>query len=97
VFALAALMTAVVEVTHLVGIATLEHVGHQTIIVQRLVTRMGVLKRGPVIVKDLLEDTPVPGDVCHHRVAPSKRDQVVWVKRFYHASQIVRFSPGIRV
>jgi hypothetical protein len=40
---------------------------------------MGVLKRGPVIGKNLLEDTPVPRDVCHHRVAPSEGDQVVWV------------------
>ena len=49
---------------------------------------MGVLKRGAMIGKDLLEDTPVPGDLCHHRVAPSKRDPVVGVKRFYHASAV---------
>ncbi len=85
-FTLATLMTAEVEVTHLVRIATPEHFGHQAIIVRRLIRRMGVLKRGPVIGKDLLEDTPVSGDVCHHRVAPSEGDQVVWVKRFYHDS-----------
>ena len=49
---------------------------------------MGMLKQAPVIGNDLLEDTPVPRDLCHHRVAPSKRDQVVWVKRFYHASAV---------
>src|SRR5687767_14225509 len=87
-FALAALMTAVVEVTHFVGVATLKHVGHQAIIVRPLVTRMGMLKHGPVIGKDLLEDTPVPQDVCHHQAAPSERDQVVWMKRFYHASAV---------
>jgi hypothetical protein len=26
--------------------------------------------------------------VCHHQVAPSERDQVVWMKRFYHHSPV---------
>src|SRR6266851_7036102 len=46
---------------------------------------MGVLKRLPVIGKDLLEDTPVPRGCCNHRVAPSGGDTIVTVQRLYHA------------
>ena len=63
-----------------------------------IVTRMGLFEDVPVIGKDLLEDTPVPGDLCHHWVAPSEGDQVVWVKRFYHdstaSSNPYRLVPG---
>ena len=45
---------------------------------------MGVLKRVPVLGKDLLEDTPVPRGCCSHQVAPSWGDKIVAVKRFYH-------------
>jgi hypothetical protein len=37
-----------------------------------------------VIGKDLFEDAPVPGGLCHHRVAPSWGDQIMVVKRLYH-------------
>ena len=58
--ALATLQAAVFDVTHLFRVATPEHLRHQTIIVGRLVARMGVLKGLPVIGTDLLKDTPVP-------------------------------------
>src|SRR5437868_156051 len=64
----------------------------------RLVARMSVLERVPVIGKDLLEDTPVPKGLCHHWVAPSWGIGIVTVKRFYHASPAPstphRLSPG---
>src|SRR4029434_1001564 len=76
------------NVAHQFRVATAEHLAHQAIIVRRLITRMGVLKRAPVIGKDLPKDSPVPGCLGHHRVARSEGSQVVWVKRFYHASAV---------
>jgi hypothetical protein len=45
---------------HLLQAATPEHLGHQALIVGRLVARMGVCEPIPVLGKDLLEDVPVP-------------------------------------
>src|SRR5215813_11491490 len=81
---LATLLAAVFDITHLVGVATREHLGYQAIVVRGLIPRVGVLKRLPVIDKDLLEDTPVPRGFGHHRVAPSWGDRIVTVKRLYH-------------
>src|SRR3989440_6142787 len=47
---------------------------------------MSMLKRLPVVSKDLLEDIPVPRGGCHHRIAPSRGDQIVAMERLYHAS-----------
>ena len=55
-----------------VGIPAPEHLGHQVIIVGRLVARMGVRKRLPMIGKDLLKDTPVPGGCCKHPRPPNE-------------------------
>src|SRR5713101_620006 len=77
---------AVAAHAHLVRVATRQHLGHQAIVVGGLIPRMGALKRVPVIGKDLLEDTPVPRGLCHHRVAPSWGDDLLTVKRLYHAS-----------
>src|SRR6266571_5342781 len=66
--ALATVQATVFDVPHLFRVATPQHLGHQAIIIRRLVTRMGVLKRLPVIRKDLLEDTPVPRGCCNHRM-----------------------------
>src|SRR4029453_13214729 len=59
---------------------------HQTLVIRRLVARMGVLKRLPMVGKDLLEDTPVPRGCCQHRIAPSWGDQRVAVQRLYHTA-----------
>src|SRR5437764_1287149 len=45
---------------------------------------MGVLKRLPVVGKDLFEDAPVPRGYCNHPVAPSGGDTIVTMKRLYH-------------
>src|SRR5687767_6281738 len=84
--ALSARLTAVFDIAHFVGVATVEHLGHQRVIVGRLITGTNAFKLVPVISKDLLEDTPVPGGLCHHRVAPSWGHEIGLVKRFYHAS-----------
>src|SRR5205823_7330483 len=83
---LATLQATVCEVPHFLGVAARQHLGHQVIVVGRLVARMGLLKRLPVVSKDLLEDIPVPRGGCHHRIAPSGGDQSVAMERLYHAS-----------
>src|SRR6516225_5596355 len=70
--ALATVLAAVLDITHLLKVATRQHLGHQVIIVGSLVARMGVLKRLPMIGKDLLKDTPVPGGCCKHPRPPSE-------------------------
>src|SRR5207302_5327677 len=52
----------------------------------RLISRMSVLKRLPVIGKDLLEDIPVPRGCCNHQGAPSWGVRMFAVKRLYHGS-----------
>ena len=76
---------AVAAHAHLFWVATCQHLRDQTIVVRRLITGMGALKRFPVIGKDLLEDTPVPRGWWHHQIAPSRGHQIVAVKRLYHA------------
>ena len=78
------LQAAVFDVADFLWVATREHLGHQLIIVGRLVAGMGVCKLVPVISKDLFEDTPVSDGWRHHRFAPNEGDQIVVVKRFYH-------------
>jgi hypothetical protein len=43
--ALSALLTAVFDIAHFVGVATVEHLGHQRVIVGRLITGTNVFKR----------------------------------------------------
>lgn len=59
-FALSTMQTAVLDIAHVLRVTTPEHLGHQAIIVGRLVARMGVFEPVPVIGKNLLEDVPVP-------------------------------------
>src|SRR5438876_1258175 len=84
--ALATLQAAVLDIAHLVRVATRQHLGHEAIVVGGLIPRMGALKRVPALGKDLLEDTPVPRGLWHHRGAPSWGDELLTVQRLYHAS-----------
>src|SRR5262249_9418428 len=84
--ALATPQAAVFGIAHLFRVATRQHLRHQAFVVGRLVARMGVGKRVPVLGKDPLEDTPVPRGLYQHRLAPSWGHQLVAVKRVYHAS-----------
>ena len=77
---------AVCDRAHLCRVATRQHLGHQALVVGRLVARMGVGKRVPVLGTDLLEDTPVPRGVGHHRVTPRGGDERLVMQRLYHAS-----------
>ena len=69
--ALTALQTAVLDLAHLVGISTPEHLGYQAIVVGHLVAWMGMFEPIPVLSKDLLEDIPVPCRGYKHQSAPS--------------------------
>src|SRR5207302_9460743 len=51
-----------------------------------LISRRRLLKRLPVIGKDLLEDIPVPRGCCNHQGAPSWGVHMFAVKRLYHGS-----------
>src|SRR5215468_9899124 len=68
---LATPQAAVFDIAHLRRVATRQHLGHQALVVGRLVAGMGVGKSVPVLGKDLLEDMPVSRGVGHHRVPPS--------------------------
>src|SRR5262247_2480685 len=76
----------VLAIAYFFRVAARQHLGHQALVVRRLVARMGLLKWLPVVSKDLLEDIPVPRGGCHHRIAPSGGDQIVAMERLYHAS-----------
>src|SRR6266516_7345199 len=91
--ALATPQAAVFDIAHLFRVATRQHLRHQALVVGRLVARMGVGKRAPVIGKNLLEDTPVPRGVGHHRVTPSGGDDLLVMKRLYHASAALSTPP----
>ena len=60
VLPLTTVQTAVFHVPDLRGVATGEHLAHQTIVIGGLITWMGVLQHLPVIGKDPLKDAPVP-------------------------------------
>ena len=84
--ALATMLTAILDITHLVGIPAAEHLVHETIIVAGIVARVDVFEPLPVLDKDLLEDVPVLSGCCNHQGAPSWGIGVFAVKRFYHTS-----------
>ena len=84
--ALTAVQAAVLARAYFFRGATRQHLGHQASVVRRLVARMSLLKRLPVVSKDLLEDMPVPRGGCHHRIAPSGGDQSGAMERLYHAA-----------
>src|SRR5437867_10325661 len=86
-------MAAIFDIAHRLRIAAPKHLGHQAIVVGRLVAGMGVLKRIPVIGKDLFEDVPVPRGCCKHQGAPSEGVGIVAVQRLYHASSALSTPP----
>src|SRR6266446_8012428 len=64
--------TSVLDRAHLVGIAAVEHLLHETLIVGRVVARAELFKPLPVIDKDLFEDVPVPRRFDDHQITPSE-------------------------
>src|SRR5262252_6879965 len=95
---LATPQAAVFDIAHLLRVATRQHLGHQALVVGCLIAGMGVGKRVPVLGKDLLEDTPVPRGVGHHRVPPRGGDEAVVsrVRRFVHPSSAWTQAPLTR-
>ena len=86
VLALATVEAAIFDRPHLVRIATIEHLGHQAMVVSRLVASIGVGEPVPVLGKNLLEDVPVPRRRYKHQGAPRWRVEMIVVKRLSHTS-----------
>jgi hypothetical protein len=63
--------TPVLDIAHIVGVAAVEHLVDETVIVGRVVARTELFKPLPVIDKDLFEDIPVPSRFDNHQIAPS--------------------------
>ncbi len=86
-FALAAMLAAIFDIAHLVGIAAAKHLVHETVIVAGIVTRMDVFEPVPVIDKDLFEDVPALSRFDNHQVAPSEGGwDMLRVQLVYHVS-----------
>ena len=87
--ALSAMLTTVLDIAHLIGIATAQHLFHEPVIIAGMVARMGEFEDLPVIGKDLFEDAPVLPGFDNHHVVPSEGGgmlRLLKVKRFYHIS-----------
>jgi hypothetical protein len=82
--ALATMLTAILDIAHLVGMTAAEHLVHETIIVAGIVARVDVFEPLPVIDKDLFEDVPVLRRLCHHQIAPSEGVRLLGIELFYH-------------
>src|SRR6266849_3852546 len=70
VFALATVLTAVLDVTHALGITAAEHLLDERIIVGPIVAGTALFKAAPVIGKDLFEDIPAGSDFGSHGSVP---------------------------
>src|SRR5262247_3934928 len=73
--ALTTIETSVLDIAHLVGVAAVEHLVDEPLIVGRIVARMELFKPLPVIDKDLFEDVPVPRRLDDHQITPSEGDR----------------------
>src|SRR5688572_27279742 len=69
--ALTTVETSILDIAHLVGVATVEHLVDETVRVGRVVARTELFKPLPVIDEDLFEDIPVPRRFDNHQIAPS--------------------------
>ena len=88
---LATMLTAILDIAHLIGIATAQHLFHKSVIVAGVIARMSLFEDIPMISKDLLEDVGVPPGFDNHEVAPNQGSRLFWwlrVKRFYHVSPV---------
>ena len=83
----------VLYTTHFYGVPTGEHLTHERIILPRLIARMGLLERLPVLGKDLLKDTPRPGGCWQHRRPPREEVEVVVLPWLYHGSSALSTPP----
>ena len=78
--------TSVLDIAHFVGIAAVEHLIDEPLIVGRVVARTDLFKPRPVIDKDLFEDVPVPRRFDNHQIAPSEGVGMLGMQRLYHVS-----------
>jgi hypothetical protein len=87
VLPLATMRTVILDIAHLVGIATVEHLLYETVIVAGIVARVDVFEAIPVIDKDLFEDVGVLSRCYLYQIAPSKGVGLLGIERFYHVSR----------
>ena len=69
-FALATVLTAVLDVPHALGIPAAEHLLDERIIVGPIVAGTALFKAAPVIGKDLFEDIPAGSNFGSHGSVP---------------------------
>ena len=93
VLPLATGQAAVLDIAHCRRVTTVKHLGHQIIVVGRLVTRMGLLERLPVIGTDVLKDTPGPCGCCQPLRPPSAGGRIVTVPWLYHGASSLSTPP----
>ena len=53
---LATMLTAILDIAHLIGIATAQHLFHKPVTVVGVIARMSLIEDIPMISKELLED-----------------------------------------
>jgi len=80
------MLTAILDIAHLIRIAAREHLVHKPIVVAGIVARMDVFEPLPVLDKDLFEDVPVLRRLCNHQIALREGVGLLGIKRFYHVS-----------
>src|SRR5215467_1632408 len=81
------MLTVILDIAHLVGIAAVEHLLYETVIVAGIVARVDVFEAIPVIDKDLFEDVGGLSRCCHQQITPSKGGELAGIERFYHVSR----------
>jgi hypothetical protein len=95
VLPLATMLTVILDIAHLVGIAAVEPLVYETVIVAGIVARVDVFEAIPVIDKDLFEDVGGLSRCFHHQIAPSKGVGLLGIERFYHVSRSASTSSSV--
>src|SRR5215216_2453258 len=85
--------TPIIDIPHLVGIPTPEHLGHQVIIVASIVARIDAFKAVPVVGKDLFEDAPGRWSGCSHQAA-SLRSIGLWIGALLYHAELTTSTPS---
>src|SRR5215813_10708816 len=92
--ALPTAQTPILDIPHLAGIPTPEHLGHQVIIVASIVARIDSFKAVPVVGKDLFEDAPGRRSGCNHQAASLRSMGLGIVALLYHV-ELTTSTPSL--
>jgi hypothetical protein len=87
VLPLATMLTVLLDIAHLVGMAAVEPLVYETVLGAGMVARGDVCAAIPVIDKDLFEDVGGLSRCCHHQIAPSQGVGLLGIERFSHVSR----------